>query len=83
MERACERFGVSERRACRVMRQARSTQRYQARCKEDEERLTARIVELARSVRALWVSPGDWTVVAGELVGEPQESRAHLASRGS
>ncbi len=47
MERACERLGVSERRACRVVRQARSTQRYQARSREDEERLTARIVELA------------------------------------
>ena len=30
-----------------VVRQARSTQRYQARCSEDEERLTERIVELA------------------------------------
>ena len=47
MERACERFGVSERRACRVVRQARSTQRYQPRCREDEEALTSRIVELA------------------------------------
>ncbi len=82
MELACERFGVSERRACRVVRQARSTQRYQARCREDEERLTTRIVELASSVWTLWVSPGDWTVVAGELVGEPQEGRTHLAGRG-
>ena len=47
MERACERLGVSERRACRVVRQARSTQRYQPRCREDEEALTSRIVELA------------------------------------
>lgn len=47
MERACELFGVSERRACRVVRQARSTQRYQPRCREDEEALTSRIVELA------------------------------------
>jgi putative transposase len=47
VERACERFGVSERRACRVVRQARSTQRYQPRCREDEEALTTRIVELA------------------------------------
>ena len=29
------------------MRQARSTQRYQPRCRDDEERLTARVVELA------------------------------------
>ena len=29
------------------MRQARSTQRYQLRCRGDEERLTASVVELA------------------------------------
>jgi putative transposase len=43
-----ERFGVSERRACRVLGQARSTQRHEPRAKPDEQRLTARIVELAR-----------------------------------
>jgi putative transposase len=47
VECACERFGVSERRACRALGQARSSQRYQPRCREDEERLTTRIVELA------------------------------------
>ena len=47
MERTCELFHVSERRACRVMRQARSTHRYQPRCRGDEERLTASVVELA------------------------------------
>ncbi len=47
MEHACEFFRVSERRACRVMRQARSTQRYQLKCRDDEERLAASVVELA------------------------------------
>ena len=47
MERVCELFRVSERRVCRIVRQARSTQRYQPRCRDDEERLTARVVELA------------------------------------
>ncbi len=42
------RLGVSERRACRVLGQARSTQRHRARVREDETRLVARIVELAR-----------------------------------
>jgi hypothetical protein len=44
----CTRLGVSERRACRVVGQARSTQRHRARMAEDEVRLVARIIELAR-----------------------------------
>jgi transposase InsO family protein len=40
--------GVSERRACRVLGQHRSTQRKTARTSDDEARLTANIVELAR-----------------------------------
>ena len=64
MEPVYERFRVSERHACRVVRQARSTQRYQPRCRDDEERLTARVVELAslygrygyrRVTRLLWL----------------------------
>jgi transposase InsO family protein len=43
-----ERLGVSERRACRVLGQARSTQRHEPRVRADELRLVARIVELAR-----------------------------------
>ena len=39
--------GVSERRACRVLRQHRSTQRKAPRGKDDEEALTADIVALA------------------------------------
>ena len=38
--------GLSERRACRVISQARSSQRYQRRVKDDEPRLVARILEL-------------------------------------
>ncbi len=44
----CERLGVSERRACGVLGQARSTQRHRFRGRADEPRLVARIVELAR-----------------------------------
>lgn len=40
-------LGVSERRACRVLGQARAVQRYAPRKRDDEEPLTARIVELA------------------------------------
>ncbi|MEL6497615.1 MAG: IS3 family transposase [Planctomycetota bacterium] len=42
-----DRFGVSERRACRVLRQPRATQRYLPSVRDDEEPLTQRIIELA------------------------------------
>lgn len=42
-----ERHGVSERRACQVLGQSRSTQRYHVRRLPDEGPLTARICELA------------------------------------
>ena len=38
---------VSERRACQVLGQARTTQRHSSDIKGDEERLVARIIELA------------------------------------
>ena len=43
-----DKLGVSERRACRVLGQHRSTQRHVPRGKEDEERLVADMIELAR-----------------------------------
>ncbi len=42
-----EELGVSERRACRVLGQARTTQRRELRVKDDEELLVAEIVDLA------------------------------------
>ena len=47
MEHVLENLDVSERRACRVLKQPRSTQRYQARIAPDEEKLTARVIALA------------------------------------
>ena len=41
-----ESLGVSQRRACRVLGQSRRTQRYLPRVRDDEGRLTRRIVEL-------------------------------------
>jgi putative transposase len=43
-----EAFGVSERRACRVLGQPRSTQRQAPKPKEEEGRLVARLLELVR-----------------------------------
>lgn len=42
-----DRLEVSERRACRVLRQSRATQRYLPQERDDEEPLTKRIIELA------------------------------------
>ncbi len=69
MTRVCRKLGVSERRACRVLGQPRSTQRHQGRPLEDDVTLTAAIVRLAsaygrygyRRVTALWPQEG-WRV---------------------
>ena len=42
-----ERLRVSERRACRVLGQARNTQRRRPKVRGDEDALTGRIIELA------------------------------------
>ena len=47
MRKACDELGVSERRACRVLRQHRSTQRRARLVPDDEDILNARIVALA------------------------------------
>jgi putative transposase len=43
-----DKLGISERRACRVLGQHRSTQRHVPGGKEDEDRLVADMIELAR-----------------------------------
>ena len=47
MEHARAKYVVSERRACRVVRQGRGTQRYQPLRRTDEEELTQAILALA------------------------------------
>ena len=49
MEKVKAELGVSERRACQVLGQHRSTQRKPPRTPDDEAQLTADIVELART----------------------------------
>jgi hypothetical protein len=48
IEHVRQTLDVSERRVCRVLGQHRSTQRKVPRSREDEERLTADIIDLAR-----------------------------------
>jgi len=47
VKQAVQTLDVSERRACRVVGQPRSTQRYHKRPADDENFLTKRIIELA------------------------------------
>ena len=47
VKRVCERLVVSERRACRVLQQVRSTQRHPRWVADDEVSLTGQITELA------------------------------------
>ena len=47
IDRLCHKLKVSERRACKVIRQNRATQRKAIRVSSEEELLTARIIELA------------------------------------
>ena len=49
MEHVCQRLAFSERRACRVRGQPRSTQRHRLRGAEGELRLVARTLELAKA----------------------------------
>ena len=70
-----DRFNASERRACRLLKQSRATQRYLPQVRDDELPLTQRIIELAsmfgrygyRRITALlrldgwWVAP-HWTL---------------------
>ena len=71
MEKVKAELGVSERRACQVLGQHRSTQRKPPRNREDETALTADMVELAkqygrhgyRRITALLRSAG-WAVNA-------------------
>ena len=68
-EKVQEKLGVSERRACETLGQSRSTQRYEARRPEDEERLVAEMLELVRihpryGYRMIWglLRRGGWRV---------------------
>jgi putative transposase len=80
---------VSERRVCRVLGQHRSTQRKLPRGRDDEERLTADIVELARrygrygyrKVAELLRSTAGW-VVNGKRV-ERSTAALSMAPRGA
>jgi len=74
---------VSERRACAALGQHRSTQRKVPRGREDEERLTADIIELGSTIRPLRLSQDRRAASSGGLDDQRQAGRAHLATRGA
>ena len=60
---------MTERRACRLANQPRGTQRYHAIRREDEDALTQAVIQLARPLRPLWVSPDHGVAAASRLAG--------------
>jgi hypothetical protein len=65
-------FSVSERFACRVLGQHRSTQRKKPQGRPDEEALTADIIRLASALWPLWLSPDHGDAAVRGLDGERQ-----------
>lgn len=80
MKHVCEKLPVSERRACKVLHQARSTQRHNPHVADDEPQLVADIIELAekygrygyRMITGLLRQNG-WQVNTRELSGSGEE----------
>ena len=73
---------MSERRACRVLGQARAVQRHTPRVRDDEEPLVGRMVELAAEYGRYGYAAVTALLRAGGLGGEPQAGRAALAAGG-
>ena len=74
---------ISERRACRALGQHRSTQRKAPRGQENEEQLTADLIELARQYgRYGYRKIAELLRRAGWLIND-KRGRADLATRGA
>ena len=76
-------FDVSERLACRVLGQHRSTQRKAPKGRADDAALTADIVALATEYGRYGYRRIAAMLRAERLGGECQAGRAHLASGGA
>src|SRR4051812_15497381 len=75
-------MSISERRACKALGQHRSTQRKTPRGHDDEEALTADLIELARQYGRYGYRKIAAFAGCG-LAGERQARRTHLAPRGA
>jgi hypothetical protein len=74
-----EKYGLSERHACRIVSQPRGTQRYVPTVRADEEALTRAIVILAR-VRPLRLPPHLPLFCRSQVACGQGPGSAHLAS---
>jgi transposase InsO family protein len=75
-----EAFGVSERRACRVLGQPRSTQRQRPSLREEEERLVRRILRVGAAASALRLPADLGAAAPGRAEGQPQARLAAVAA---
>ena len=82
VEHVVTRLGVSERIACRVLGQHRSTQRKVARTADDEAALTADVIELGTALRPLRLPPDHGPAARCRLAREPQAGRADWRQEG-
>ena len=78
-----QRLGVGERRACRVLGQARSTQRRIPKRSEDEQALREDVVKVARRFGRYGYRNGDRDAEDGGLGREPQAGGADLETGGA
>ena len=79
-----ERLGeerVSERRACRVLGQARSTQRRERAAPEDEPRLVGQMVELASEIWPLRIPQSHGDAAVGRMASESQAGGTAVEAR--
>ena len=81
VDRVLKTLKVSERRACQVLAQARATQRHSSHTKNDEERLVARIIELATLYGRYGYRRITALLKVGRFESEPQESGENLEKR--
>ena len=82
MDKVKAELEVSERRACAVLRQPRSTQRKAARGRDDEAALTADIIELAKAY-GRYGYRRITALLRRRLGREPQARAADLATGGA
>ena len=80
--RVRQRLGVSERRACRVLGQARTTHRRRSKRGADEEALREDVVRVARRFGRYGYRDGDGDAEDRGLGGEPQAGGADLEQEG-
>ena len=81
VSKACKSLLVSERRACRVLGQARTTQRHSPHTKDEEENLVACIIKLATRYGRYGYRRITALLKVGRLESAPQERGENLEKR--